>query len=112
MSEFLGQLPALLSELLGAAEGATAGALPVVLAQLENAGLGDKVRSWLGHGENETISPDQIAAAISADQRTAWAKEAGISVEQLNQVLAHILPELTSKQAKAGAINPKPQADA
>ena len=116
MSGFIGQiagstatlmtaLPALLSELLGAAEGATAGALPVILAQLENAGLGDKVHSWLGHGENETITPEQVASAIPLDRRAAWAKEAGIGVEQLDVLLAHILPELVSKATPEGRVS-------
>lgn len=116
MSGFLGQiagstatlmtaLPALLSELLGAAEGATAGALPVILAQLENAGLGDKVRSWVGHGENEAITAEQVASAIPLDRRAAWAKEAGIGVEQLDALLAHILPELVSHASPEGRVS-------
>jgi uncharacterized protein YidB (DUF937 family) len=118
MSGFLGQiagstatlmtaLPTLLSELLGAAEGATAGALPVILAQLENAGLGEKVHSWLGHGENQAITPEQVAAAIPLDRRAAWAQEAGIGVEQLDTLLAHILPELVSHASPEGKVDPE-----
>jgi uncharacterized protein YidB (DUF937 family) len=116
MSEFLGQLagstaslmtalPALLSELLGTAEGATAGSLPVILAQLENAGLGETVRSWVGHDEPRPITAEQVAEAIPLERRTAWAKESGISVEQLDHLLAHILPELTNRASPEGTMS-------
>jgi uncharacterized protein YidB (DUF937 family) len=115
MSEFLGQiagstaslmsaLPGLLSQLLGTAEGATGGGLPVLLAQFENAGLGSKVRSWLGPEANEPITAEQVASAIPLDTRQAWAKQAGISVEQLDQVLANVLPSLIDHATPNGVI--------
>ena len=115
MSGFLGQiagstatlmtaLPALLSEFLGAAEGATGGGLPVLIAQFENAGLGDKVRSWLGPDHNEPITPDEVASIIPLERRESWAKETGVTLAQLDQLLAHVLPELIDHASPEGKV--------
>ncbi len=107
MSEFLSQivgglmgntagiaasLPGMLTQLLGTAQGAAGGGLPALLAQFENAGLGQQVSSWVGTGENLPVTPEHIVAAIPPEQLDAWAAKVGISHEQLTTVLAEILP--------------------
>jgi uncharacterized protein YidB (DUF937 family) len=88
MSEFLGQMLGSLSQLLGAA----GGGLTPILAQLENAGLGEHVRSWVGHDENLPVTPDQLAPAFTPEQLKGWADEAGTTPEALLKVLAEALP--------------------
>jgi uncharacterized protein YidB (DUF937 family) len=92
MSEFLGQMLGSLSQLLGAAQGAAGGGLTPILAQLENAGLGEHVRSWVGHDENLPVTPDQLAPAFTPEQLKGWADEAGTTPEALLKVLAEALP--------------------
>ena len=36
--------------------------------QLQQGGMGDQVKSWLGDGANMPVSPDQIRAALGSDQ--------------------------------------------
>jgi len=118
MSGFLGQivgstaglltaLPALLSELLGTAEGATGGGLPVLLAQFENIGLREKVSSWVGPQPNQPLTAEQVAAAIPLERRTAWAEQAGMSVADLDQLLANLLPELVDHATPNGELPPE-----
>ena len=96
MSEFLGQalgsLPGLLTQIVGAAQGAAGGGLPALLAQLENAGLGEHVESWVGHGENLPVAPEQLQKVFSREQIEGWAKQAGTTPEALLKVLAEALP--------------------
>ena len=48
MGEYLGQILGPLAQLLGFAQGAAGGGLPALLAQLENAGLAERVGSLDG----------------------------------------------------------------
>lgn len=89
-------LPALLAQLLGAAEGATGGSLPVILAQLENAGFRDHVRSWFGQGENLPITAEHIAQAIPAEELDALATKFGVPRENVAALLAEVLPRVAS----------------
>ena len=43
------------------------GGLPGIIAQLEQQGLGNTVRSWIGTGPNQPISPDQVHQAFGPD---------------------------------------------
>jgi len=113
MSEFISQIAGqllagggVLSQILGTAEGATGGALEVLIAQFENAGFGNQVRSWLGKGTNLPITSANVTAAIPEAQMQAWADKAGITQEQLAIVLADVLPQAIA-QASAQTDAPK-----
>ena len=87
----------LLDSLLGAASGkdnAPGGVVPLIgvlgglLAQsgglqglanrFSQSGQGDVFSSWVGMGQNETISPNQIQNVIGSDQLNALAAKMGI----------------------------------
>ncbi len=102
MSGALAGLFGPLSQLLGLAQGATGGALPALLAQLENAGLSERVRSWLGEGENLPVTAEELGTAFTPEQLNAWALHAGTTPEAVLQVLAEHLPHAVAKQASGG----------
>ena len=104
MSEFIGQMMGNLAQLLGIAEGATGGGLEALLAQLENAGLAKKVRSWIGHGHNLPVTPEELAAALPPEQVEAWAKQAGTTPEALLKVLAEALPQVIDHATPEGKL--------
>ncbi len=93
MSGALGGLFGPLSQALGLAQGAAGGGLPALLAQLENAGLSDRVHSWLGHGENLPVTEAELEAAFSPEQLNAWAEHAGTTPNAVLQTLAQHLPD-------------------
>jgi uncharacterized protein YidB (DUF937 family) len=107
MSEFLGQMMGGLSQLLGIAQGAVGGGLPTLLAQLENAGLGKHVQSWIGHGENMPVTPEQLAPAFTPEQLRAWADQAGTTPEALLKILAEALPHAIDQATPEGKL-PEP----
>jgi uncharacterized protein YidB (DUF937 family) len=91
----LGQLeaaviPAVLSEVLGSKDGQ--GGLSAIVAKLQQAGLGDQVKSWIGNGQNLPITADQLQQALGSDTAKQLAARFNIPLDQLAKVLAQQLP--------------------
>ena len=115
MSDLIGQalgglaagaqnLGPLLTQIVGAAQGAAGGGLPAFLAQLENAGLGAEVRSWISHGENLPVTPEQLAPVFPREQLESWAKEANTTPEAVLKLLAEALPQLVHHATPEGKL--------
>ena len=94
----------MLIQLVGLAQGAAGGGLPALLQQLEAVGLGPEVQSWIGHGENLPVTPEQLGQAIPREHIEAWAKEANTTPEALLKVLAEALPELVHQATPEGKL--------
>jgi uncharacterized protein YidB (DUF937 family) len=104
MSDLIGQALPLLTQLVGAAQGAAGGGLPALLAQLENAGLGAEVRSWIGHEENLPVTAGQLGSVFPPEQVEAWAKEAGTTPDAVLRLLAEALPRLVHHATPEGTL--------
>ena len=65
-----------------------------LLGNLQNAGLGQIVESWIGTGQNQPVSGDQLAQALGDDQLSGLAQAAGIPQDDVAGHLAQILPGL------------------
>lgn len=100
MSGFVGAFGQL-AQLLGIAEGATAGALEPLLAQLENAGLGDRVRSWAGYGPPLPVAPHELARAFTPEQVSQWAAQAGTTPDAVLMTLSDHLPQAAVRASPA-----------
>jgi len=121
MSDILGQmmgslagaggLAGLLTQVLGVAQGAAGGGLPALLQQLEAAGLGIQVESWVGPGDNLPITAEHIAAAIPDATLQDWAATAGLAPHAVSQVLAEILPQAVNHTTPDGVVRPATEAD-
>jgi uncharacterized protein YidB (DUF937 family) len=91
----LGQLeaaviPVVLSEVLGSKDGQ--GGLSAIVAKLQQAGLGDQVKSWIGNGQNLPITAEQLQQALGSDTAKQLAARFNIPLDQLTKVLAEQLP--------------------
>jgi len=82
-------LPAVLGEVLG---NGGQGGLSVIVAKLEQAGLGDQVKSWIGNGQNLPISAEQLQQVLGSDTVRQLAAKFNIPVDELAKVLAQQLP--------------------
>jgi len=82
-------LPAVLNEVMGTG---SQGGLSAIVAKLEQAGLGEQVKSWIGTGQNLPISADQLRQVLGNDTVRQLAAKYNIPVDQLSEVLAHQLP--------------------
>ncbi|MCD1266720.1 DUF937 domain-containing protein [Shinella sp. AETb1-6] len=81
-----------------------AGGLNGIVAQLNQAGLGEQVTSWIGTGSNLPISEGQIKTALSSDTLRNLAQSFGVDVDQLPQLLAEHLPKMVDKASPNGVL--------
>ena len=79
-----------------------AGGLQGLLAQLQQSGLDDQVKSWIGSGENKQVSAQQIQQALGDDEIAAVAEKAGVSKEEAASGIADKLPQLVDKLSPDG----------
>ncbi|VVD97051.1 hypothetical protein PMO31116_01910 [Pandoraea morbifera] len=72
---------------------------------LESGGLGDAVRSWVGTGSNQAVSPDQVAQALGpGGQLQQLADTAGVSQGEAAQQLSSLLPEVINHLTPNGDV--------
>jgi uncharacterized protein YidB (DUF937 family) len=82
----------------------SSGGMNGILAQLQQAGLGDQVSSWLGQGSNLPISADQIKAALSSDQLQNLANAFGVHIDHVPELLAQHLPAAVDQASPDGML--------
>ena len=85
------------------------GGLGGIMAKFQQAGLGDAVGSWVGHGENQSVSGDQLTNVLGSDTMAGLAEKLGLSQGDAAGQLSNILPGLIDKltpngQAPAGGL--------
>lgn len=80
------------------------GNLQGLVNQLQQAGMGDQVKSWLGNGANMSITPDQLKAALGSDQVKQLAAHFGIPVDAALAMLAEHLPATVDKASPNGTL--------
>ena len=88
-----------LGGLLGNSEGGLD--LGALVGGLSQNGLGEIVGSWLGNGENASISMDQITDLLGSDKISEFASNLGLSEESAKGALADALPQVVD-QATSG----------
>ncbi|MBS0377341.1 MAG: DUF937 domain-containing protein [Proteobacteria bacterium] len=104
----------LLDGLLGGAVGATVvsamnnliqqhGGVQGVVTQLEQQGLGNTVRSWVGTGANQPISPEQVSSVFGGVINQIAAKT-GMTPQELTQKIAQHLPAAIDHLTPNGAV--------
>jgi len=94
-----GDISNALSKLIGNSEGGLD--LAALVGGLSQNGLGEIVGSWLGNGENKSISTDQISDLLGSDKVSEFASQLGLSEESAKSALADSLPQVVD-QATAG----------
>jgi uncharacterized protein YidB (DUF937 family) len=83
-------LPAVLSEVLG---NGSQGGLSAIVAKLQQSGLGDQVKSWIGNGQNLPITADELQQVLGSDTVKQLAAKFNIPVDQIGPILAQMLPK-------------------
>ena len=83
------------------------GGLQGVVSEFDKKGLGATVKSWVGTGPNQSISPDEVHKALGPDLLQQLSEKSGLSVQDLAQKLSQVLPQAVDKLTPDGTI-PKP----
>jgi uncharacterized protein YidB (DUF937 family) len=102
----LGQLgsaviPVVLSEVLG---NGNQGGLSAIVAKLEQAGLGEQVKSWIGSGQNLPITAEQLQQVLGSDTVRQLAAKFKIPVDELAKLLAQQLPAAVDHASPDGKL--------
>jgi uncharacterized protein YidB (DUF937 family) len=96
------------AQLIGVLGGllAQSGGLQGLANKFAQSGQGNAFQSWVGMGENQPISGDQIQNALGSDQVKALAAKMGIDPAQASSFLAEYLPKVVDKLTPEGKVDP------
>lgn len=108
-SQAPGGLGGLLQNLGGGAGSAGAGAflnsgLGEMLDRFQQNGQGAAAQSWVNHGANQPIAPQQLEQAIGPDVLASLAQRTGLSRDELLARLSRNLPEAIDRYTPDGRV--------
>ena len=81
-----------------------AGGIQGIIEKFQSSGLGDTVASWVGTGQNQPVTPDQISQALGQDNILVVVKQANIPAEQSGSILSALLPVLIDQLTPNGQV--------
>lgn len=78
--------------------------LDSLLDHLRTSGLGDKLDSWVGTGDNKQVAPQELDKALGDKTVDELSKETGLPKESLLSELASVLPQVIDKLSPGGKL--------
>lgn len=114
----MGLLDELQNQVTGAAAGANAnhangimeliqnypGGITGLIQQFHNNGLSGIVSSWIGTGQNQPVSADQIQNVLGSQFVQNFAGKMGISPENASSSISQLLPSIMDKLTPNGQV--------
>lgn len=97
----------IISEALSGLLGGKGGQIDVselVSKLMAGGGLENIVQSWLGDGQNDTISTDQITDFFGSGKISEFASQLGLGKSQATEGLARVIPQLLDKASTGGSL--------
>ena len=88
----------------GEGAGGLLGGLGGLLDKLQKGGLNDVVNSWVGSGQNQPVSHNQLGPALGPDIIKALAQRSGLSEQEITKQLSQVLPGVVDKLTPAGRL--------
>jgi uncharacterized protein YidB (DUF937 family) len=85
---------------------AQSGGLQGLASKFAQSGQGNAFQSWVGMGENQAISNDEIHKVLGSEQVNAIATRMGVDPAVASTFLAEYLPKIVDKLTPAGKIDP------
>ena len=76
--------------------GGVLGGLGGLLNKLQQGGLGDQTKSWVGTGQNQPVSPSQIGSALGPNIIKTLSQMTGVSEDQLTKQLSQGIPVIVN----------------
>lgn len=102
-----GQMQAGAPALISAALAKTnLGDLQGLVAKLQEGGLKDQVRSWLGNGTNLPVTAEQLGGALGNEHVKQLADKFGLPVDGVLKLLAEHLPTVVDQASPDSALRP------
>jgi uncharacterized protein YidB (DUF937 family) len=82
------------------------GGLQGLASKFSQSGGADAFASWVGMGQNQSVSGNQVQQALGSEQVRALASKMGIDPNQASTLLAEYLPKVVDKLTPQGQIDP------
>lgn len=105
----MGGMLVALAPMLGAA--LAGGGLQKLLGGFQANGMDDKVQSWVGTGENASLSAAEVESVVSPEQIEEVAQRLGVSHEEAASVLADVIPDVVDGVSPSGQLPDQSQLD-
>jgi uncharacterized protein YidB (DUF937 family) len=86
------------------AGGGLLGGLGGLLNKLQQGGLGNETKSWVGSGQNQPVSPGQLGSALGPSIIKMLAQKSGIPEEELTKQISQVLPGIVDKLTPNGRL--------
>jgi len=80
------------------------GGVQGIVNEFEKNGLGATVRSWVGTGPNDPVSPADVDRVLGPDLLQQLAAKSGLPVQELVEKLAQVLPQAVDRMTPDGTI--------
>jgi uncharacterized protein YidB (DUF937 family) len=84
--------------------GGVLGGLGGLVNKLQQGGLGDVVNSWVGSGQNQSVSPGQLGSALGPGVIKTLSQMTGVSEDDLSKQLSQILPGVVNSLTPNGRL--------
>ena len=75
-----------------------------IVDKFKQNGLGNTISSWIGTGENKTITGDQVKQVFGTDKIKELAEKTGLSTEDAAKKVAEVLPGMLDKLTPDGKV--------
>ena len=100
-----GKIGGLAGMLLPAVAGLIAGGgLQKIIGQFEQHGLADVAGSWVGKGENQSVTPDQVQQVLGHDAVAQVAAQTGLSHDDAASAISQVLPAVVDHVTPDGSV--------
>ncbi len=73
-----------------------------IMEKMKAGGMGDQLESFLGDGENQEISADQVKSAFGEEGLSNVANKLGVDTDTAAAQLKDVLPSLLDKASSGG----------
>ena len=80
------------------------GGLQGLIQKFQQSGYGDTVQSWIGTGDNKSISGEDVQKVLGQDKVKQVADQAGVSEQEASGGLAGALPQLVDRMTPDGKV--------
>ena len=100
-----GQMGNIAGMLLPAVAGLVAGGgLQKIIGQFESHGLADVAGSWVGKGENQSVTSDQVTQALGHDAVAQVATQTGLTHDEAAAAISQVLPAVVDQMTPDGTV--------
>lgn len=89
---------------MGAMGGMGGGGIGGLVSMFEGAGLGHIAQSWVGNGQNQPVSPDQLQSVLGQDRVQSMASQSGMQPQDFLSQLSEHLPNAVNGMTPNGKV--------